>query len=88
MISTVALLDCGPSIPASPAAIAKRDSDTCSGIWIFHLDSGKAIAALKFTGNVDQIYDVAVLAGCSFPELIEPGNPRMCNHFRFPALAE
>lgn len=72
----------------SPAPIANRYSDTCSGIWLFHLDSGKTIATLKFTGNVDQIYDVAVLQGCSFPELIEPGHPRMRNHFCFPALAE
>lgn len=72
----------------SPAPLANRYSDTCSGIWLFHLDSGKTIATLKFTGNVDQIYDVAVLAGCSFPELIEPGHPRMRNHFCFPALAE
>ncbi|MDR7123062.1 TIGR03032 family protein [Rheinheimera soli] len=72
----------------SPAPLAKRYSDTCSGIWLFHLDSGKTIATLKFTGNVDQIYDVAVLQSCSFPELIEPGHPRMRNHFCFPALAE
>ncbi|RVT48144.1 TIGR03032 family protein [Rheinheimera sediminis] len=72
----------------SPAPLANRYSDTCSGIWLFNLDSGKTIATLKFTGNVDQIYDVAVLTGCSFPELIEPGHPRMRNHFCFPALAE
>lgn len=70
----------------SPAPLAKKYQDTCSGIWLFHLDKGQMIATLKFTGNVDQIYDVAVLPNCSFPELIEPSHPRMRNHFCFPPL--
>ena len=47
----------------------------------------QVVATLSFTGNVDQIYDVAVLPGCHFPELIEPGHPRMRNHFCFPPMS-
>lgn len=72
----------------SPAPLAKRYEETFSGIWVFNLDSLQVVATLKFTGNVDQIYDVAVLTGCSFPELIEPGHPRMRNHFCFPPLTK
>ncbi len=71
----------------APAPLAKKYTDTYSGIWLFDLDSSETIANLKFTGNVDQIYDVAVLPNCHFPELIEPHHPRMRNHFCFPPLA-
>lgn len=72
----------------SPAPLAKKHDETFSGIWVFNLDTLRVVATLKFTGNVDQIYDVAVLPGCSFPELIEPGHPRMRNHFCFPPLTK
>ena len=72
----------------SPAPLATRNEETFSGIWVFNLDTLQVVATLKFTGNVDQIYDVAVLTGCSFPELIEPGHPRMRNHFCFPPLTK
>ncbi|WP_225540742.1 TIGR03032 family protein [Xanthomonas sp. XNM01] len=69
------------------APLADRHGDTFSGIWVFNLDTLQVAATLSFTGNVDQIYDVAVLPGCHFPELIEPSHPRMRNHFSFPPLA-
>jgi len=50
------------------------------------LDNNTEIGHLKFTGNVDQIYDVAVIPNCSFPEIIEPLHPRMRNHFCHPEL--
>lgn len=68
----------------SPAPLARKHAETFSGIWVFSLDTLQTVATLKFTGNVDQIYDVAVLPNCSFPELIEPSHPRMRNHFCFP----
>jgi len=70
-----------------PAPLAKKYDKTYSGIWLFNLDEKdevghvKEVANIKFTGNVDQIYDVAVIPDCSFPELIEPTHPRMRNHF-------
>lgn len=70
----------------SPAPLAQKYAETFSGIWIFNLDTLQTVATLSFTGNVDQIYDVAVLPSCSFPELIEPSHPRMRNHFCFPSL--
>ncbi|WP_337842695.1 TIGR03032 family protein [Rheinheimera sp.] len=74
-----------PSDVTSPAPLAKKHAETFSGIWVFNLDTLQIVATLKFTGNVDQIYDVAVLPNCSFPELIEPSHPRMRNHFCFPS---
>ena len=68
-----------------PAPLQKRHDTTYSGIWVFNLDNNKEVASLRFTGDVDQIYDVAVLGHCAFPELIEPDHPRMRNHFCLPA---
>ncbi|MBT1062796.1 TIGR03032 family protein [Bowmanella sp. Y26] len=61
---------------------------TYSGIWVLNLDDNSLVASLSFTGNVDQIYDIAVLPDCSFPELIEPQHPRMRNHFCLPGQPE
>lgn len=70
------------------APLGGKHDQTFSGIWVFNLDTLQVAATLSFTGNVDQIYDVAVLPGCHFPELIEPAHPRMRNHFCFPPLAQ
>ncbi|MGD8175084.1 TIGR03032 family protein [Marinimicrobium sp. ARAG 43.8] len=69
-----------------PAPLAKKYDETHSGLWFFNLEDGCEIGRITFTGNVDQIYDVAVIDHCTFPEVIEPSHPRMRNHFTFPAL--
>jgi len=70
------------------APIADKYAETFAGIWLINLEDGREIGCIRFTGNVDQIYDVAVLPNCHFPELIEPDHPRMRNHFSFPAFIE
>ncbi|WP_440875139.1 TIGR03032 family protein [Thalassotalea sp. PLHSN55] len=72
-----------------PAPLSEKYEETFSGIWLFNLDEkGKQaeIGNIKFTGNVDQIYDIAVIPNSSFPELIEPSHPRMRNHFCHPKM--
>lgn len=71
-----------------PAPLAKKYPETCSGVWLVNLDDASVVGHVSFTGNVDQIYDVAVLPDCSFPEIIEPTHPRMRNHFCFPSLQD
>lgn len=77
-----------------PTPIVEKYDETHSGIWLFNTeeknDKGqmKEIGYIKFTGNVDQIYDVAVIPNCSFPELIEPSHPRMRNHFCHPEFSD
>lgn len=68
------------------APLAEKYSETHSGIWVWDLATNTNVGWLKFSGNVDQIYDVAVLPGCSYPELLEPEHPRLRNHFCFPEL--
>lgn len=69
-----------------PAPLAEKYEETFSGIRVFNLEDNSEAGYIHFTGNVDQIYDVAVIPGCSYPELIEPGHPRMRNHFCYPEL--
>ncbi|MDO6423153.1 TIGR03032 family protein [Saccharophagus degradans] len=69
-----------------PAPLAEKYAETFSGIWLFNLADNTEIGHLKFTGNVDQIYDVAVIPDCTFPEVIEANHPRVRNHFCFPSL--
>jgi uncharacterized protein (TIGR03032 family) len=71
---------------SGPLPLAQKYSQTESGLWFFNLDDQSEIGHIRFTGNVEQIYDVAVITGCSFPELIEPDHPRMRNHFCHPSL--
>lgn len=71
---------------ARPAPLTERYEQTLSGIWIIRLDDNRPVGHMSFTGNLDQIYDVAVLPECSFPEVIEPSHPRMRNHFCYPPL--
>lgn len=70
----------------SPGLVTEDSEKTCSGIWLFNLDTHEVIGTIKFQGNVDQIYDIAILYNTSFPEVIEPDHPRMRNHFSHPGL--
>jgi len=75
-----------------PAPLGEKYDETFSGIWVFNLDDINdkgyvaEVAHISFTGNVDQIYDIAILPNTHFPELIEPTHPRMRNHFCHPEL--
>lgn len=69
-----------------PAPLSEKYAETFSGIWLFNLADNTEIGHVKFTGNVDQIYDVAVIPNCTFPEVIEANHPRVRNHFCFPSL--
>ena len=69
-----------------PAPLAQKYDETHSGIWLMNLEDNSEIGHIKFTGNVDQIYDIAVIPNCHFPELLEPTHPRMRNHFCHPQL--
>ncbi|SFD15909.1 TIGR03032 family protein [Pseudoalteromonas denitrificans] len=68
-----------------PAPLKELYDETFSGVWLINLDETdnekQIIGFIKFTGNVDQVYDIAVITDSHFPELIDPNHPRMRNHF-------
>lgn len=64
-----------------PPPIAKRE--TQCGLWVVDLNSGKVVGTLNFRGDVEQIYDVALLPGSTFPEIIEWNDERVGNVYQF-----
>lgn len=45
------------------------------GVWIIDTTTGETAGFLAFDGIVQEIFDVALLRGLRFPELVEPGAP-------------
>jgi len=43
------------------------------GVWAVHLDSGRILGLLRFTGAVQEIFAVAAIRGVQFPEIIHDG---------------
>ncbi len=43
------------------------------GVWVVDTATGSTVATLEFDGLVQEIFEVVVLAGRRYPELVEPG---------------
>lgn len=71
---------------AEPAPIGMQPDETQSGIWCINLADHSVVGYVRFEGNVDQIYDVAVLPGVTYPELLLPDDEKSQAIFHFPAL--
>jgi uncharacterized protein (TIGR03032 family) len=50
--------------------IAQRLTDPKCGVWLIDTQTGQVAATLEFAGNVDEIFDVALLGGIRFPSVI------------------
>jgi uncharacterized protein (TIGR03032 family) len=44
------------------------------GVWVVDTRTGGVVAFLRFEGTVQEIFDVQVLHGFRYPELLEPGD--------------
>jgi len=44
------------------------------GVWVVDTRTGNVVAFLRFEGTVQEIFDVQVLHGVRYPELLEPTN--------------
>lgn len=52
--------------------VAAGDTDNC-GVWVVDTNTGVSLGHLRFTGSIEEIYEVASLPGLAFPDLLEPG---------------
>ena len=50
-----------------------RTEELRCGVWIVDTATGRIAGYLAFDGLVQEIFDVAVLGGLRYPELVEPG---------------
>ena len=73
---------------AEPAPIAQQLDEPQSGIWCINLTDHSIVGFVRFEGNIDQIYDVAVLSGVMYPELLLPDDERAMSVFHFPSLID
>ena len=51
------------------------------GIWAIDIRTGTVAGYLRFKGSVAELYEVAILPGKRFPELVEPGAEMTNNSF-------
>ncbi|MBN8482066.1 MAG: TIGR03032 family protein [Xanthomonadales bacterium] len=53
--------------------ITEDNSERLSGVWVVDIERGATVALLKFTGGVQEIFAVQVLAGMRFPDIVTEG---------------
>lgn len=66
-----------------PAPIS-RLPETQAGIWVINLEDGSLVGHLRFTGDVDQIYDIAVIPDAAFPDLLTWDDEQAASAYVFP----
>ncbi len=64
--------------------ITLRPEKRVCGVWALDLVTGQTLAFLQFEAGVQEIFAVAVLPGCSFPELITDDPAIIGNCFLVP----
>jgi uncharacterized protein (TIGR03032 family) len=64
--------------------LTDRLSARVCGIWAVNIRSGKIIGFLRFEGAVQEIFDVQLLPGIEYPELMEPDDERLAGLFIVP----
>ncbi len=68
------------------APVSLEFDETYCGIWIINLETNEIVGEVIFEGDVKQIYDLTIIPGMSYPELIEPFDTRVKDTFKFPNL--
>lgn len=63
----------------NPIPLSKEYEETFSGIWVINLEDGSEIGYIKFEGDVDQIYDIAVIPNATQASLLE-GHSSLIRH--------
>jgi uncharacterized protein (TIGR03032 family) len=53
--------------------ITQSQKERNCGVWVVDTDNGQTVAFLKFEGEVQEIFDVALLPGMAWPEFIDRG---------------
>ena len=85
-IAFIGLSQLRGTTPFTDIPITDDNSDRLSGVWAVHLQTGKTIAFLKFTGGVQEIFAVQAVRGVLFPEIIQEGE-LLTNSYALPDKA-
>jgi uncharacterized protein (TIGR03032 family) len=63
--------------------IAQRADRSC-GVWLVDTRDGKTLGFLRFEGSVQEIFDIQLLAGARYPEVLEPTDDHVGAAFTLP----
>jgi uncharacterized protein (TIGR03032 family) len=64
--------------------LTQRLEERLCGVWMVDLDSGAIEGFLRFDDLVQEVFDVALLAGKRYPEIAEPGSSAVATSFVLP----
>jgi uncharacterized protein (TIGR03032 family) len=67
--------------------LTTEEAERNCGVWVVDLRTGAIAAFLQFEGQVQELFEVAVLPGILYPELLEPGAELIENAFVLPDAA-
>jgi uncharacterized protein (TIGR03032 family) len=67
--------------------LVDRVKERLCGVWVLDLRNGEIVAFLQFKGAVQEIFDVQVLHGVRYPELLEPTSELIANSYVLPNAA-
>jgi hypothetical protein len=79
----VGLSQTRPSEKRTPPPIAAEFAETYSGIWVINLEDYSEVAHIRFTGDIQQVYDIAIIPDSVFPELIDNSDSLIRHTFDF-----
>jgi hypothetical protein len=63
--------------------VAQTQAREC-GVWIVDIRSGTIAGFVRFTGSVNEIFDVQLRRGFRWPELAEEGTDMSDDHLLIP----
>ncbi|MGA1932839.1 TIGR03032 family protein [Arcobacter sp. YIC-464] len=72
----------------NPMPISKEYNETYAGVWMINLEDNSVIGYIKFDGDVDQIYDVAIIPDSINPEIISEDSSLTRHIFDFKNLTK
>ena len=64
----------GVSRPREGGAVADTTRRDRGGVWAVHIDSGRTLALLEFSGDATEVHAVQALPGVRFPGLVHGGD--------------
>lgn len=69
---------------SNPPPIYEDLSTTVCGVWVINIETAEIVGSIKFSSGIEQLYDVAVLGGVCFPEVVEPSSELSYDAFNLP----
>lgn len=64
--------------------LTERLQERVCGVWVVDLRRAEIAGFLRFEDLVQEVFDVALLAGARFPEIAEPGSTAVSTSFALP----